>query len=234
MATNRINQKVEKLKKRINLTIIKNDGNADDIHKIRICSREILSLLNHENLYCPSLKKIIKLSNKIRDIDVCLKYFIPYIPMQYQTILNTSIISKILYKKRNKRVKIFLQYLRGFLKEEIVFLELGTKKKEYQYTKVSMDINQLHKLRIFIKKLLYIEKNKPNKKKSKIKLLIEIKELLGTINDNHNALNIISKKTQDKILIEKLKKYVDEQNSLHFDTLKKLLSKMSSKLLSKK
>jgi len=52
----------------------------DDIHKLRIKCRELFSLLDKEDVFAKSVKKIISLSNEIRDIDVFFSDYLDSLP----------------------------------------------------------------------------------------------------------------------------------------------------------
>lgn len=223
MDNKKIDKKILKIKKKIDCFISDSDYLEDDIHKIRICAREILSLLKDKNLNCIEIKKILKLSNKIRDIDVLLNQYLVNIPKKHQIQINLSMLNNILTKKRDDDMKILLNYLKQFLVENIVLLKLNKTNFSISKPELSSNIKQLHKYRIYIKNLLYITKNETSKDKFKIKLLTKIKNLLGDINDNYNAIKIIKKISSNKINLDGLINYTNKKNNSSFNKAKKLI-----------
>lgn len=222
MASEKIAKKIKNLKKRIETFIAQSDGDIKDIHKIRTSSREILSLLNEQKLHCIDLKQILKLSNKIRDIDVLLTEYLLKIPKEKK--INIVLIKEILNQERKKELIVFLDYLKDFSTQSISFLEKKQKKnKKLELPSLHYKKKELHKYRIFIKNQLYLAKNSDKKDKYKIELLSQIKDILGFINDNYNAIKMIKNLPIDKIELKELKKYTKEQNLVYFNQLKELI-----------
>ncbi len=231
MSNEKINKKIETLRKKIENFITKSDGDMEEVHKIRTSSREVLSLLNEQKLHCLDLKKVLKLSNKIRDIDVLISEYLTNIPASYQEKINILLIKDILSEERQKELSVFLNYLKQFSNQNIEFLEKQYDLKDVDTRPIlSFDIKQLHKYRIFIKNQLYIAKNSEFENKDKIKLLTQIKDLLGNINDNHNALKIIKSISKDKFNIKELKKFTKEQNINNYKKVKTLVVQLEKHL----
>ena len=223
MATKKIGKKIFKIKKRIDSFITNGKWEDEDIHKIRVSTREVLSLLGDKELNCSQLKKVIKLSNKIRDIDVLLSEYLVKIPKKYQSNINLPILKDILRIEREKEFKIFLTYLNFLLSMNIEFEQSNQIKKTITEPRFSSDIKELHKYRIYIKNQLYIAKNEKVKDKTKIKLLTKIKNFLGNINDNYNAIEFIKKVISDKINIKGLVNYTNKQNNKYFKKAENLI-----------
>ncbi|MCK5110579.1 MAG: CHAD domain-containing protein [Arcobacteraceae bacterium] len=220
----RIDKKILKIKKLIEHFISSDSYGIDDIHKIRISTRKSLCLLRDKKLNCKYLKRIIKLSNKIRDIDVFLYDYLTKIPPKYQLKINTTVLKDILHNKREEEIKKFLTYLEIFLVKKIKFLQSNQIDKPTVKPRLSLNIKKLHKYRIYIKNQFYAAKNETKKDKMKIKFLEEIKNLLGNINDNHNAIKIIKKLNLNKVDTQNIVNYTNKQNKSYFKKVKKLIS----------
>lgn len=233
MATQKIEKKIESLREKIEKFILQGDGEMEAIHKIRTSSREVLSLLNEQKLHCINLKKILKLSNKIRDIDVLLSEYLMKIPKNYQDKINILAIKNILNEERNKELLIFLEYLKSFAVENIEFLQsphsknVGAKYKPI----LSSNKKELHKYRIFIKNQLYIAKNTEPINRDKVVLLTKIKDLLGDINDNYNAIKIIKAITPNTKDIKGLKQYTKEENLQHYKAVETYVMELETKYI---
>lgn len=70
MDTGHINKKIIALNVFIKKLLKKPSIDYDTIHDLRTKSREIISLISKKSALYKRIKKIIKLSNKIRDLDV--------------------------------------------------------------------------------------------------------------------------------------------------------------------
>lgn len=199
---------------------------VEDIHTLRTKSREILSLIDIESKFYYDLKKVIKLSNEIRDIDVFFEHYITSLPNNLQLQLNLEVIFKIANNSREKKLTKLFLYL-----ENINFpqdISLVNKNKEsiihQDIEKCLLSFNevQLHKFRIYIKKLLYQEKNKIIKDKEKIKTLTKMKDHLGLINDNYNGLKRLKTFHIKKELFKQIKIYTKEESFKYYEETKKL------------
>lgn len=232
MLDKNLDNKILKLIDRITLLIKNNDNSVESVHKIRTKTREILSLLYASDLKSKEIKKVIKLSNKIRDIDVLLSEFLPNIPQYIQKNLEIQIISMSLKNIRDEEFLEFQEYLKQFLEKNISFLETQTKKNLNQHSKdvyiLSYEKKELHRYRIFIKKELYLEKNRTNRNLDKIELLTQIKDLMGNINDNRNAIEMIEHTIKKQVTYFKLKQYIEQKNIDLFHKIKKLVNKLES------
>ena len=227
MTNEKIEKKIEKLRLKIEEFILNDDGHIEDIHKIRTSSREVLSLLNEQKLHCVDIKKVLKLSNKIRDIDVLLTEYLIRIPKDYHEKINILFIKEILHEERAKELMVFLDYLKEFAIENIEFLQKfqgGDKGNEKP--PLSPDKKELHKYRIFIKNQLYIAKNSDPINRRKVLHLTKVKDILGEINDNYNAIKIIKSISKDKKCLKELKKYTKEQNLENYKAVQSLIEEL--------
>lgn len=223
MSTQKIKDKIKALRDKVELFISQSDGDIESVHKIRTSSREILSLLNEQKLHSNDLKQILKLSNKIRDIDVLITQYLTKIPKEKK--INIVLIKDILKEERKKELIVFFDYLKDFSTQNISFLQKekkSNKKMELEY--LSHKKKELHKYRIFIKNQLYLAKNAEKKDKEKIALLTQIKDLLGFINDNHNAIKMVKDMPLDSKEIKALKRFTKEQNLSYFNQVKELIT----------
>lgn len=228
MSDEKIEKHIKKLSSQVKNLLNKENNTPKAIHKIRIKSREIISLLESQQLYSPSIKKIIKTSNKLRDLDVLINEYFVNLPKGYYKLVNLEKIKENVIELRNKEYKKFLAYLKEFTSFEIGFVhkEISKIDKANKYNFLPYEKKELHQYRIFIKRLLYIEKSKEQKDKYKIKLLTQIKNNLGIINDNRNAMKVIKKLAQNKREIKKLTQYTEKQNIHLFEKTQKVALKL--------
>jgi CHAD domain-containing protein len=70
MENKQVDKKLQEFKKVVKHFRKKSLQSAEDIHTLRIKCRELFSLLSKDDTLAKSVKKVISLSNEIRDIDV--------------------------------------------------------------------------------------------------------------------------------------------------------------------
>ncbi|MEG0136930.1 MAG: CHAD domain-containing protein [Cetobacterium sp.] len=209
----KIIRKLDKNLKNINKLIhkIKNNNDIEIAHQIRVSIRKsmaILELTSDNSDLINFLKKLMKSLEPLREIQV------------EKTILNSLELSNKeniikLYSEEEKKIKKNL--LKELRKLDNKFLDkLSLKKnkinfKDYKLrTKIlieNLNINNLHKLRIGLKKLRY-HFEAINEDKAKIKKLEEIQEILGQSHDIVTFKFLKNMQEQDivniwKIFIEK-------------------------------
>ncbi len=217
-----IAQKLKEFKKLIRHFTKKSLQSADDIHKLRIKCRELFSLLDKEDIFAKSVKKIISLSNEIRDIDVFFSDYLDSLPKKQRKKVQEEISSKTKDDAREKEIKKLHKYLKKLeipknaeqkaedkTPQELLFMEFP-----------ELDKKKLHKYRIYIKKSLYKEKNSIPKDEKKIKYLTELKDALGTINDNFNGLDRLKSYDIREKLYEKIERYTQEENAKLYEKIK--------------
>ena len=78
-------KKLQEYKKFVKQFIVDLKNSVEDIHTLRINSRELHSLISADDPFYPQLKRVIKLSNKIRDIDVFFEVYLHSLPKKYIT-----------------------------------------------------------------------------------------------------------------------------------------------------
>lgn len=186
--------KLKEFKKYLNDFLGETDYGLEGIHKLRLRCRELYSLFGDVEPSYQSIakefKNILKKTNSIRDLDVFLE--------KYGEFLSGEQIDRLEYE-RLKDVDELDKYLKHL--QNI---------KAFKIIKNSFNIEdkkELHRYRIYIKKLLYREKNEKQPDPSKIKSLSNIKDILGSINDNYNALDMFEElNIKDEKLIKKVKK----------------------------
>lgn len=196
---------------------------ADGIHKLRIKCRELFSLLSKDNAFAKSVKKVISLSNGIRDIDVFFDDYLESLPKKYRKKIKEEISEKAKEGGRKKEIKKLRKYLKNL---EIPKSAEQKPKEEAAQNLVTMrlpkfDRKQLHKYRVYIKKKLYMEKNCSLKDDNKIKILIDIKDILGGINDNYNGLERLRSYNIKESLYEKIERFTHKKNKKLYKKLKK-------------
>jgi CHAD domain-containing protein len=182
-------------------------------------------LLNDNDNLAKDIKKIISFSNDIRDIDVFFNEYLKNLPIKYKKEVEREIFLKNNERERKKKIKKLYKYLKILKVPKSV-----ANKKEEHFTQnlvfmefPELDRKKLHKYRIYIKKRLYIEKNSFDRDDKKIKTLTNIKDALGTINDNYNALKRLRSYDIKSKVYKKIEKYTQNQNQKIYKKLKKSL-----------
>lgn len=207
-------KKLEKFKEFIKHFTKKSLRSADDIHSLRIKCRELFSLLEKSDTFARSVKKVISLSNEIRDIDVFFDEYLESLPKKYRKKIKEEISEKAKEGGRKKEINELHKYLKNL---KITNSAEQKTEEETEQKLVAMkfpkfDKKKLHKYRIYIKKRLYVEKNSSPKDEKKIKNLTDIKDALGAINDNYNGLERLRSYGVKEKLYEKIERYTQEEN----------------------
>lgn len=232
MKTKSFLSKLQKLQTKIDKFVSKKKRDVQSVHLLRTACRELLSLLDKDSLLYSKLKKIIKLTNKIRDIDVFFNYYLQSLPKKYRAKLNLEKIEASTNKSRKKKLSKLYSYLKLFnipehieRKDEQTDLSIGPLGETPPLNKP-----QLHTYRIEIKQRLYIEKNTHPADEQKIKTLTTIKDILGNINDNFNGLKRAESYVIDKKIFKKIREYTENENRKLFKEFKKLDKKYKEEL----
>jgi len=222
-------KKLKKFKKNVKKFVKLNLSSSEDIHSLRIDVREILSLLSVDDAFYKELKRVIKLTNKIRDTDVFLEVYLASLPKKYLAKLDLKDITAFTQKYRKKEIKKLYDYLSKLEIPNAVELHNHTTAFSMSQKDALVEeptIKELHKYRIFIKKKLYQEKNVPEPNKKKIKKLSEIKDVLGSIHDNVNGLGALRHQGIDRELFEKIEADTNKENEKLYKKFQKLDAKM--------
>lgn len=215
-------KKLKEFKKFIENFIKNSLQSADDIHALRIKCRELFSLLDRDDTLARSIKKVISLSNGIRDIDVFFNDYLESLPKKQRKKVQEDIASKAKDGGRKKEIKKLHKYLKNL---EIPKSAEQKVDEETAQNLVTMklpkfDKKKLHKYRIYIKKRLYVEKNSSLRDEKKIKILTDIKDILGAINDNYNGLGRLKNYGVRASLYEKIERYTQEENAKLYEKIK--------------
>ena len=109
-----INKKVEKLNRYYKKISKKNLTSIEQIHKLRTKTRELISLVSRKTPFYKKLKKIIKLSNEIRDIDVFNSVFLDSLPKKYKKLIDLKDIEKQTQSQRETDIKKLFKFLKKF------------------------------------------------------------------------------------------------------------------------
>ena len=203
----------------------KNLFTTEDIHTLRTRTREVLSLLQKGTDLSKVLKKIIKLSNEIRDIDVFYSVFFEFLPKKYKKSIDKKTLKdklSLLREQQSQELRIYLQESNF---SELSILYSTSKNSEIpmqQSCPLTLSQQELHKYRIYIKTKFYYLKNSIEADKEKFKIYSQIKNYLGKINDNFNAKDRITPFVQDKEQLQALHLYIDTENNNYFQTVLKL------------
>lgn len=195
---------------------------AEDIHKLRVNSRELFSLISVKNPFFTKLKKVIKLSNKIRDIDVFYEVYLDSLPKKYIVKLDIDSMKQITNKSRAKQIEKLHLYLKSLDIPQSIEFKCKVFKSDFSWKKghSRLSHSELHKYRIFIKKILYKEKNSFPLDEKKITTLKSIKDILGTINDNINGIYRLKAFELDIKLFKQIESFIQEQNLKLFNEFK--------------
>ncbi len=194
------------------------------IHSLRVDCRKILSLLTKDTPLYTKLKKIIKLTNTIRDMDVFLDYYLASLPKEYGAKLELDTMHAHINKRRKKKLSKLYAHLKSFempKKMEVKHRERNTL-PALSSEVPSLNQAQLHPYRIQIKRRLYTELNSQFIDEKKVNILKEIKDILGSINDNFNGLERIKAYSIDEKLFEQISAYTERENLKLFQEFKKL------------
>jgi CHAD domain-containing protein len=179
---------IKKFKKRIKAFNKQKSSGVEEIHDLRTACREFISLLDPKEALYKQIKKIIKISNSIRDIDVFFELYLPSLPKKYLKKLDMHNITKPTQHKRKKECDKLHKYLKSLdIQGDILFKAKADKSLISTKKEPNFDQEELHQYRIYIKKLLYREKNSLPINKKRVNILSKIKDCLGSINDNHNG-----------------------------------------------
>lgn len=215
-------KKLQEFKKFINHFTKYSLQSADDVHTLRIKCRELFSLLSKDDVLARNVKKVISLSNSIRDIDVFFDDYLKSLPKKYRKKVQEEISEKAKDIGRKKEIKKLHKYLKN-----LKIPKSAEQKTEEKFLKnlVTMklpkfDKKKLHKYRIYIKKRLYREKNSSVKDEKKIKKLTEIKDTLGTINDNCNGLERLRSYGVKEKLYKKIEKFTQKENAKLYEKIR--------------
>ena len=206
-------KKFEIYKENIKEFVKHEKDSIEDIHTLRVSSRELYSLVSPDDTFRKNIKKVIKLTNKIRDLDVFFEEYLPSLPKEYIDELDINSIVESTNKSRSKdidKLHLYLKYLSVPESLEFKYIE---KKFDYdKINKVQYNQDELHKYRIYIKKVLSKEKNSSLKNMKKIKVLSKIKDILGTMNDNNNGIKRLESYMITPALFQKIDDFIRRCN----------------------
>lgn len=224
METNLLREKVKALKLLYDELLESSSAEVEEIHELRKQTREVLSLISQKDSFYKELKKVIKITNEIRDIDVFQTLFLENLPKKLKHKLDLKTLHRTLQEIRKSYIAQLLEYLKFFLFPANITFEIKQKEQLREIPLQKLDPNfdqkKLHKYRIYIKKLLYNYKNFLPKEKKVIKKLEAIKDHLGHINDNFNALKRLEHLESGHL--NDIKKYVEKENSKSLKKIDKL------------
>lgn len=201
---------------------------AEDIHRLRTAAREILSLLSAGQQTAPGLKKLIKVSNSIRDIDVLNSGYLPHLPEAVQKKIRASLLRETLQRRRKKELKKLTAYLQPFSVSDIRLTKSKKQAPAAAPAVPDFNIKRLHQYRIYIKQQLYIARNTEPDNQQKIRRLSRIKDLLGDIHDNHNALKMIRRLLPGRKYFTLLQAYNRKENKKKYHKAGKLIAQLAN------
>ena len=216
-------KKLKEFKKYVKSFVNSRKSGHKDIHNLRILSRELYSLLSDADPFYERVKKVIKISNKIRDTDVFFKLFLPSLPKKYRNKLEIESIKKYTNKSRKKKIEKLHKYLKSLvIPKSVLFASENSELNFVSGEELKLDKTQLHKYRIYIKKVLAKEKNSFPINETKIKILTKIKDILGSIHDNYNGIERLSICSVNPILLSEIENFIQEENVKLYNQFKLL------------
>ena len=151
-----LTQKFKKFKKYVKEFFLNHKSGIEDVHKLRVSSRELFSLMSHDEAFSKKIKKVIKLSNKVRDLDVFFEVYLQSLPKKFIDELEIHSIVESTDKIRQKgidKLHLYLKYLEIPDKIEFNYEDI-----EFDIAKIdALEFNQeeLNKYRIYINKKLF-------------------------------------------------------------------------------
>ena len=171
------------------------NSDIETLHKLRVSSRKLSSVLKKKSLLAKKLKTLRRLSNEIRDLDVLKdEFFTSLTDSQKKKLLKYGLDDYIKSKKDILEFE-FLLFLRS-----IKWVETSVKisKKSINETVVSnnlevpsQDSDELHKFRINVKKLRYRLEHITDDENENINYLKKMQNLSGKIHDFDVALTFL-------------------------------------------
>jgi CHAD domain-containing protein len=216
-------KKLKEYKKYVKRFVNSRKSGHKNIHTLRVRSRELYSLLSDADPFYERVKKVIKISNKIRDTDVFFEIFLPSLPKEYRDKLEIEGIKKQTKKSRKKKIEKLHKYLKSLvIPKSVLFASENHELNFVSGEELKLDKTQLHKYRIYIKKVLAKEKNSFPINETKIKILTKIKDILGAIHDNYNGLEKLRICSVDTVLLNKIENFIQEENVKLYNQFKSL------------
>ncbi|MEK6658534.1 MAG: CHAD domain-containing protein [Campylobacterota bacterium] len=216
-----LSKKLEEFKIYITRFIVKQKSSVKSIHSLRVNGRELLSLVSADDSFSTELKKVIKQSNKIRDMDVFIQAYLGSLPKKYILKLDIKTIKKSIKKKRKKKIKKLRLYLKSLVIPHSAEFERNVRNKSLKSRKIeTLNQEELHKYRIYIKKRLYNEKNSTPFDEKRVEVLTKIKDLLGEINDNYNGLKRLKRFAVKHKLFKEIQDFTNLENLRIFKEFK--------------
>jgi len=166
-------------------------GDIETLHKLRVSSRKLSSVLKKKSLLAKKLKTLRKLSNEIRDLDVLKdEFFTSLTDSQKKKLLKYGLDDYIKSKKDILEFE-FLLFLRSikWVKTSVKISKKTVDEKvvSNNLEVPSQDSDELHKFRIKVKKLRYRLEHIDDENEN-INLLKKMQNLSGKIHDLDVAL----------------------------------------------
>jgi len=206
---------------------IKNDD-IETLHKLRVSSRKLSSVLKKKSMLARKLKTLRKLSNEIRDLDVLKDEFFTSLTNSQQKKLLKYGLDDYIKNKKDILEFEFLLFLRS-----IKWVETSVKisKKSIDETVETNNLeipsqngDELHKFRIKVKKLRYRLEHTAQEENKNIDLLKKMQNLSGKIHDLDVALTFLEDFLDENRFIEFSKIFDTKRKDLY----EKLLTVLQS------
>lgn len=219
----------------------------ENLHKLRTYSRRVRALLKKDDPFVKYVKKAMKLSNPIRDIDVFLEEFIPKLKAKEIKALYKKGLFKRIMNEHEQHTFEMIEYLRNVpnIEEVLAFEEQadepkkGSKKGASKEKKTNakpeldeafpeFDQEELHDFRIEIKKLRYYTEAFEPDNANDLKKLAGIQEELGSIHDVGEAIKYLESFVEEgSDLVKDIASRFDEKNQKRYEKAKKIWDELN-------
>ena len=223
MQPHAMDEKLKEFEKTLKRYLSSKGIKSIELHALRLKSRELYSLCAREEDFAKEVKKILKYSNSLRDMDVFEEVYLASLPKTYRAKLPLKQIKEQLQAEREADTEALHTYLCSFRMPQKTPSAHMPKKQERVLPKLpEYEKKELHRYRIAVKKMLAQEKNREESDKEKIAYLARLKDILGTMNDNANALGRLKRYLGKTPLFMRLKRRGAKENKKLYKQLKKL------------
>lgn len=224
-------KKVKKVKKIIKKIIADEKDDVESIHKLRSLGRELLSIMREDVYLYPELKRVMKLTAEIRDIDVFFEHYIARLPKKIFEQLPLEELEVSQNKIRVKKSLKLHAYLKKLNLPKYIKLDESDAKtlKPLLLEVPPFQEKELHAYRHFVKKRLYQEMHAFRVNEKRFSVLEDVKKLLGEINDNFNGLRRVELFGLDEKLFEEIKEFTNEANMKLYESLENRICRYKKK-----
>lgn len=219
------------------------------LHKLRIKTRKLIALSPPESYQTLLFKRVLQCSNQLRDIDVFSREILPSFPnkwqaalhpiyiamqdvreeldIQFKLLLSTELQAELLDLEQNF-LETFKKSTADSQRQQLPFTEIEKRFKK-QLTLIQMiDIEdqQLHKVRLKIKRLHYQIAYFYPQKKRWLKRCQFLQQELGAFHDTCQAIKLLKNNASklEKKLWQSLKHFLEKRKNAQLQHLRNQLN----------